>query len=380
MTKICILTTAHPVDDVRVDQKIGRSFLNADFLVTWVGPNYSYFDHVPDKRYDYRTFRTGGGRIGRLINIYRAYRRAGGIPNVDTFYAPDPDAAFIAVRIAKKQGAKAIFDIHEVYHKAMLNRWIGSRGARLFGRLVKTWISWACKRCDLVIGVSDAVLAPYKGISRESFVVRNCPPRSFASGAAADPGGNGREHFTIMHGKNTPDRGTDVVLETLKILKDRGAGVQVVMFDTANSGTPAGKMFREKIEILGLKDEIDLRRGISYGVMPAVLRCCDAGMIVYGRALGEASLPNRLFEFMAVGLPVVAPSYSREIVNVIEKGHCGLTVDAESPYELADAICFLIKNPDESREMGRRARESFLEKYNWESEIEPLMRRVRSVK
>ena len=104
---------------------------------------------------------------------------------------------------------------------------------------------------------------------------------------------------------------------------------------------------------------------------------CDAGLIAYGRTAGSNSLPNRLFEYMAAGLPVIGPSYAKEIAAILEKERCGLTVDMENPEALAEAIVFLKMNPRDARAMGERARESFFQRHNWEDEIRPLIRRIR---
>jgi glycosyltransferase involved in cell wall biosynthesis len=142
-------------------------------------------------------------------------------------------------------------------------------------------------------------------------------------------------------------------------------------------GSPADRDFRLKIEKAGIKECVDLRSRIPNSEMPRFLSECDAGIITYGRTSGNGSLPNRLFEYMAAGLPVIAPSYAKEIVNVLEEERCGLTVDAENPEALAEAIVFLKMNPEKAREMGGRAREGFIQRHNWDVEVSPLIRRIR---
>jgi len=111
--------------------------------------------------------------------------------------------------------------------------------------------------------------------------------------------------------------------------------------------------------------------------MPAILQHCDIGLISYNRALGLESLPNKLFEYMATGLAILAPSYSEEIVRIIKQEKCGLLVDFENPQAIADAIIYLNQHKDECREMGQRARKAFIERHNWQTEIRPLINRIR---
>jgi len=84
-------------------------------------------------------------------------------------------------------------------------------------------------------------------------------------------------------------------------------------------------------------------------------------------------LPNKLFDYMLVGLPVIASDFPlyREVV---EPAQCGLIVDPSKPEEIARAMEHLIEHPEEARRMGENGRRAVLEKYNWEKESERLLR------
>ncbi|MEX1014416.1 MAG: glycosyltransferase, partial [Candidatus Paceibacterota bacterium] len=82
--------------------------------------------------------------------------------------------------------------------------------------------------------------------------------------------------------------------------------------------------------------------------------------------------PNKLFEYMHAGLPVIASDFPlwREI---IEGNNCGLLVNPLNPNEIAEAILWLYNNPDKAREMGRNGQKAVKEKYNWEQEEKKLL-------
>jgi glycosyltransferase involved in cell wall biosynthesis len=88
--------------------------------------------------------------------------------------------------------------------------------------------------------------------------------------------------------------------------------------------------------------------------------------------LNVNGMPNKLFEYMAAGLPVIVSNFPlwKEIV---EGNNCGLTVDPMAPREIARAIGYLIGHPDEAMKMGENGRKAVLEKYNWESEGKKLL-------
>jgi glycosyltransferase involved in cell wall biosynthesis len=377
---ICIVTSAHSVDDVRVSHKITQAFCKDGFRVTWVGPNFAVFPGQEYNKYgvEYRLFRSGKGKLGRIFNYFQLNWFVGRVSDVDVFYAPDPDAAELAVRMSRKFNARVVFDIHEMYHGAMLDRWIKGTPAKFIGKTLHRQLSRICMQCDLIVGVSQAVMEPYHTVSTEKMVIRSCAPSWFAKGQPADVCSSDRNQFTFLHGKANASRGTGVVLKALSLIKKQMPAVKCIMFDSFTKPGVDSSRFEQQVADLDLAAIVELRKGISIQEMPSVLQLCDAGIIAYGRELGSDSLPNKLFEYMAAGLPIIAPSYATEIRHIIEGEKCGLLVDFEDPQSVSHAMLWFLNHPKEIREMGWRARIGFIERHNWEIEVKPLIHRIRS--
>jgi glycosyltransferase involved in cell wall biosynthesis len=81
---------------------------------------------------------------------------------------------------------------------------------------------------------------------------------------------------------------------------------------------------------------------------------------------------NKLFEYMAVGLPVVSTDipYWRKL---IEQTGCGIVVQGADAEELADAVRWLLEHPSEAEAMGARGRVAAESHYNWTSEERTLL-------
>jgi glycosyltransferase involved in cell wall biosynthesis len=369
----------HVPDDKRVTHKEGLSFRDAGFRVTWVGPRRPRTGN--DYGIDFRFYPAGKGRLSRLLHHRKAERLAGEVPDVDVYFAVEPDSAAVVVKLARRREARAVFDIHEVYHREMLGRWVKGRLLRrLVGWLVRRRIEKTCRQCDLVIGVSDAVLRPYLSPNAERLVVRNCAAASFAQGEPASEATLSAESFTVMHGLTHEARGTHTVTLAARIAAEKVRSLKVIMFDSfALRGEPEQRRrFEEFIRQNGAEGIVEVRQPVPHSEMPAITRSCHAGLIAYDRQWGVRCLPNRVFEYMAAGIPLIAPEYAEEIRRIVERERCGLLVDCEDPSAIAEAIVRLAENPDEAAAMGRRAREGFIQRHNWQKEVQPLIDRIRT--
>jgi glycosyltransferase involved in cell wall biosynthesis len=188
---------------------------------------------------------------------------------------------------------------------------------------------------------------------------------------------NGRTQLTLMHGKRSLERGTLIILEAIARAAKTIPNLRVLMFNKIPPERDAEyPIFAEAIQKHNLGGVVELRDGVPHRSMATILRECDVGMVAYGRELGTDSLPNRLFEYMAVGLPVIVPSYAREMAAIARAEACGLIVDFEKVAEIEEAIVSMWKDPEGCRAMGQRARAAFIERHNWETECRPVLETI----
>ncbi len=83
------------------------------------------------------------------------------------------------------------------------------------------------------------------------------------------------------------------------------------------------------------------------------------------------SLPVKMFEYMAAGIPVVASDFPlwKEIVS---RANCGVTVDPREPTQIASAIECLVEDADLARRMGANGRHAVETTYHWQHEWDRL--------
>ena len=109
-------------------------------------------------------------------------------------------------------------------------------------------------------------------------------------------------------------------------------------------------------------DLVDVAASADVGVSPIVPSCLNY----------RYSLPNKLFQYMAAGLPVVASDFP-QVREIVEAAGCGLLVDTRDPAEIAGAVNRILADRAEARAMGERGRQAVEERFNWSTAARALI-------
>jgi glycosyltransferase involved in cell wall biosynthesis len=123
---------------------------------------------------------------------------------------------------------------------------------------------------------------------------------------------------------------------------------------------------------------------LPHAMLPAALAAADIGVAPFdpmrhaALRLGFYWSPLKIFEYMAVGLPVVAPALPR-LRRLVEHKREGLLYAPRNPRELDRAIAQL---GDEAlrRRMGAAARLRVVRDFSWTAHCAVLDKRLRAVR
>ena len=86
--------------------------------------------------------------------------------------------------------------------------------------------------------------------------------------------------------------------------------------------------------------------------MPQIWSLCDVSLVpLINNPLFETVIPSKIFECMAMGLPVIMSVPKGEATEIVEKNNTGLVVEPECKEGIANAIIELYKNPDKKEEL-----------------------------
>jgi len=164
----------------------------------------------------------------------------------------------------------------------------------------------------------------------------------------------------------SPHRGSRVTIRALKRLEKEGLEVDWECIGRISEGCQA-----EAERTLGARARIrgPLRPEEGW----AIISRCHVGLAVLEPIPNHVeSYPTKLFEYMALGLPVVTSDFPL-YRDVVERAGCGLCVDPKDDAAVAQAIRWLIEHPSEAKAMGERGRAAVKTRYSWAVEAEKLL-------
>jgi starch synthase len=122
---------------------------------------------------------------------------------------------------------------------------------------------------------------------------------------------------------------------------------------------------------------------LPHSALPAALAAADIGVAPFDPIkhaplrLGFYWSPLKIFEYMAVGLPVVAPALPR-LKRLVEDKVEGVLYDARTPRGLDGAITQLADEATRRR-MGAAARARVVRDFSWRAHCATLDRRLRAL-
>ncbi len=163
--------------------------------------------------------------------------------------------------------------------------------------------------------------------------------------------GLGRRFAAIYFGAMGLANGLEYVIEAARILAERGT--DRIVFVLLGAGARRSEL-ENLARTYGLSNVVFHPTAEKEEVAHLVAGC-DACLTIYRATREHTWSPNKLFDALAAGKPVLlnVPGWLRETV---EKNDCGRYVDPRRPQALAEAMEELSHDPALCRRLGENAR------------------------
>ncbi|MBZ5570905.1 MAG: glycosyltransferase family 4 protein [Acidobacteriia bacterium] len=355
--KVAHLTSVHPVFDARIFQRECKSLVRLGCEVVLVAPHG--LDEIVEG-VQIRAVHPLQSRILRLmLTAFRVFRRALH-ENADIYHFHDPELIPVGL-LLRMLGRRVIYDIHEDLPRTIESKFYLRVWCRRPLKWAAEWVEdFACRWFSALVVATPTIARRFCDTNPRTIVVCNFPvlkdfPRSEAPWSD-------RTMSVAYIGSIPQARGIHELVRAMSLLPS----------DSPVRMTLAGRFWSEALhaELAQLPgwNRVDYVGSVHPSEVPHLLSCVRAGVVVLRPVENYVcSMPIKLFEYMAAGIPVIASDFPlwREIVDGAK---CGLLVDPSSPADIAHAIQSLISSPEQAQQMGARGRTATEVTYNWKSQ------------
>jgi len=274
----------------------------------------------------------------------------------DAVHCHDLDTLQSGVWLKKKLGCKLVYDAHEIFGYMIKNN-VPNFAVKYSFNMEKKLL----EQIDHLITVNEPLENYFKKITNKPItIVMNCkeliikeyqPPKNSI--------------FTICYmGVLNKARMFPELVDIIGSMK----GVKFVI---------AGKkenLYDEVKEICKKYDNVEFLGTILSGDVikktlesNAIICMFDPSMEIH-----KIGLPNKIFEAMTTGRPVIVTKNMYYSDEFVEKEKCGLSASYESK-DIVNAIIKLRDNPKLCEELGKNGLTAAKKKYNWEKQEDKLL-------
>ncbi len=359
MIRVCHISTVHQAKDTRIYHKECATLAALGYDVKLVVVN------AEDTTSDYHNVEIVNielAPVGKMKRVFYYPKQALSkvldlAPTVAHLH--DPELLQIVPSL-KAAGIKVIYDAHEDVPKQVLTKdWIPRPLRGLVSRWVQRYEHKMALKLEAVVTVVEGVLERFEPLVRQIVLVKNFPDLDQLPRAASWAE---KANEVAYIGDLTRIRG---ILSVVDAMADVDVRLNLAgkWSDLGLEGDCKRSLGWNRVNPLGF---------ISRAEASAVLERSKIGLILFHPAPNHMdALPNKLFEYMAAGIPVVASDFGW-LKHIVEQRECGLTADPKDPKSIARALQQLLDDPAQAEAMGRRGREAVLHTYHWAAEAKKL--------
>ena len=249
---------------------------------------------------------------------------------VNLLLSNDLDTLLPSFFISRLKGCKMVFDSHEYFTETpeLVHR---PKVQRVWKRIE----GFVVPKLDEMITVCDSIADLFhEEYGVKCHVIRNIPPRKALppKGDKTALGLPSDKHLLVLQGSGINiQRGAEELVQAMPLLED--------CFLMIIGGGDVLPVLKQMVEDLKITDRVLFLPRMPYQQMMAYTQLAELGFCLDKdtNLNYRYSLPNKLFDFIQAGVPIVA-SHLTEIEKIIRQYDLGLFIENHEPETIVATI------------------------------------------
>ncbi len=329
--------------------------------------------HVPLKKYKNTLVRISSFVYWHFFSLLFGLS----IKNIDFILSPSPPLSigFISIMIAKKNNAKFIYNVQEIYPDLLINN--GSLKSKIIIRALKWLEKYVYNNASSVITIDKKFYEQIvdRFINNEKLsIVPNfvdtelyhpldnemCLPKPFTKDSSK---------VRLLYAGNIGFyQDWDPVLYAAKKLKDTN-----IEFWIIGEGVKKDYLINE-VEVHNLSN-IKIMPYQNREIMPLINSFADIHFIAINKDMEQEGFPSKVYTIMACAKPlIVITGKNTPLYNFLENIDCALLITENRNEEFVQSILELAKNKEKQNEFGTNGYDVIQKNYTKEKIIEKYLK------
>lgn len=314
-----------------------------------------------------------------LYHIHAFVRRY----RLEALQVIDLPLALAAIAVGRLCGIPVVYDMWENYPEALRGwsyQWHtllfkNYRVARLVDRLAVRWAG----HIITVVEEQKARLVASGVPAPKISVVTNAVDMSLFTQAGSAPAHtlldrDPEEYKLVYVGVVTVERGLEDIIRAMQTVAARIPKVRMYIVGSGPYEPALRRITAEE----GVEELVVFVGRVPFAQVYSYVEKSDLGLIPHlNNDFINTTIPNKLFQYMAMGKPLLV-SNAKPLARIVGECGCGFVFESGNP---ADAACKILaawaaRNDPRIGENGRRA---VHQKYNWQKAAEPMLELYRTL-
>lgn len=359
-TKVCHVTSLHPVKDGRIFERYCKTLANK-YEVYLVAPNTETRDE-DDIHIIGVSLPTINQRIRRWLKLHAVLKPLYEI-DAEVYHFHDPELMGLGLKL-KKRGKTIIFDSHEDVVNQIQNKvFIPKPFRKIVAKIYAVHERKCLRRYDAVVSVTGYIVDRLKKINKNTYQITNYP---------------------IYEERNIQDRNWDRTICFAGLLSRFWMLEEIIQtLPEVNAKFYIAGHYASEDYLTSLKSLPGWKNVVFMGTLPHNKVVDLYNSVSIGIAIESYENPNANFrtgslgctkipDYMMSGLPILV-SNSDVWGAVVRKYKCGIAIEnPKDSKEISTAIKYILDNPDEAKKMGENSIIAARTEFNWESQKKVL--------